>query len=256
MNLKHKIFKIVDDGHNYDFYDKAVVFFIFASIASLVVMSFDGIPLFVKNILWFFEIATAVFFTFDYFVRLWTADIKNIGKKHPYLSYVKSPMAIVDLLAILPFYISLIFPFLAILNFARVLRIIKLVRYSNNAEVIVKVIKNERKALLASLFIIFIILLFASTLIYIAEHEAQPDKYPDIVSSIWWSVVTLTTVGYGDVFPITILGKIVGGFLAITGIFVVAIPVGIMSGAFLEEYKKSTVKKKKYTPSIHKRRNK
>jgi len=152
-------------------------------------------------------------------------------------------MGIVDLAAVLPFYVLLFWPGLQVLNIARILRALKLVRYLKSAEVIVNVVRAERKALTACLFLIGVILFLAASLVYVAEYGAQPDKFPDIITSFWWAIVTLTTVGYGDVYPVTAFGRVIGGFLAISGIFIVAIPTGILSGGFLNEYRKTEEKK-------------
>lgn len=155
------------------------------------------------------------------------------------LTFAFSTMAIIDLLSILPFYIPLATPIdfriLRVLRLTRILRILKIGRYSESLALIGRVLKRSRSDLLVTLFITFLLLLLSSSLMYFVENPAQSDKFRNIVSSAWWTIITLTTVGYGDVYPITILGKILGGFIALLGIGLVALPTGIISSGFMEE---------------------
>ena len=145
---------------------------------------------------------------------------------------------IIDLAAVLPFYLPLIFPmdlrFVRILRLLRLFRILKLTRYNHSMQLVVDVVKDKKAELGITVFVTFLLMLLASAFMYFAEHESQPDKFPNIVASFWWAVTTLTTVGYGDVFPITNAGKLVASFMAILGIAVVALPTGILSSAFFD----------------------
>ena len=163
-----------------------------------------------------------------------------------------SPMAIIDFLAILPFYIEIIayflpkiFPsighltdiidlrFIRVLRLMRLLRIFKLNRYSSSMKMIGDVIKTEKEKLFITIFMTGIMMILSSALVYTVEHDSQPEAFPNIYASMWWAIATLTTVGYGDVYPITPLGKIFSGIIALLGIGLVALPTGILSGSFV-----------------------
>ena len=155
----------------------------------------------------------------------------------------------VDLIAILPFYLPFIFRFdlrfIRILRVLRLLRILKIHRYTQALNLVGNVFYEKRSELGASIFVTFILMLVSSTIMYNLENEVQPEKFPDIISTFWWSVATLTTVGYGDVYPITGWGKLISGIIALLGIGLVAIPTGIISAGFIqkmEENKKNVPK--------------
>lgn len=147
-------------------------------------------------------------------------------------------MAIVDLLAILPVILPMFFTFdarfIRLLRILRLFRLFKLSRYIASMDLIDDVIKHKREQLLVTVVMIGILLLFASSLMYLVENEAQPDKFPDIPSSMWYAVVTITTVGYGDLYPITALGKLLGAFVALLGIGMFALPTSILASGFTE----------------------
>ncbi|MDY0287520.1 MAG: ion transporter [Sphaerochaeta sp.] len=131
------------------------------------------------------------------------------------------------------------------MRLTRILRILKIGRYSESLALISRVLQRSRSDLLVTLFVTFLLLLLASSLMYFVENPAQSDKFPNIVSSSWWTIITLTTVGYGDVYPITTAGKILGGFIALLGIGLVALPTGIISSGFMEEIRLKQVKEEK-----------
>lgn len=163
------------------------------------------------------------------------------------LKYAMSPMAIVDLLAILPFYLPTFLPvdlrFLRIFRLTRVLRMFKLNRYSNSLRLIGKIIKAKREELVVTVFVTFLLLLVASALMFYIEHDVQPEAFPNILSAFWWAVATLTTIGYGDVYPHTDLGRLLSGIIAILGIGLVALPAGIISSGFIQEIQSKRAKK-------------
>lgn len=192
----------------------------------------------------YFEIFSVVVFSIEYVLRLWTCT--EIDKyKHPIwgrIKYVFSIGAIIDLLAIVPFYLPLFITadtrFLRILRLFRLMRVFKLGRYSEAFNSIVSVISKRKEELLTTLAFLLVILILASSAMYYIEHEAQPDVFTSIPSTMWWGVATLTTVGYGDVYPITPYGKILGSFIAILGIGVFALPAGIIATGFESEIRK------------------
>lgn len=125
--------------------------------------------------------------------------------------------------------------FLRILRLFRIMRVFKLTRYNSAMETIVRIMKNEKDKLLYTIFIMGIMIIFASSLMYYVENPVQPEKYPNILASIWWAVTTLTTVGYGDIYPVTPFGKLLCGIIAIIGIMIIALPTGIISSGFISE---------------------
>jgi voltage-gated potassium channel len=178
-------------------------------------------------------------FIIEYILRVWTSDLRERYKNTKYsrLKYVFSPMAIIDLLAVLPVVLNVFIDlrFLRILRLTRILRVFKLSRYSNAINLLRKVVKDKKEELLATIFITFILLFIAATLMYNIEHQEHKDAFPNILSSFWWAVATLTTIGYGDVFPVTALGKFLSALIALLGIGLVALPTGIISSGFIEE---------------------
>jgi voltage-gated potassium channel len=150
-----------------------------------------------------------------------------------------STFGLIDLIAILPFYLPLLFPIdlrvVRILRIMRLIRIFKLGRYSKSLKTINSVLRETRSDLGITIFIAFIMLVLASTLMYYVEGDVQPNKFASIGHSFWWAVATLTTVGYGDVYPVTGMGKLLSGIIALIGIGIVALPTGIISSAFIEK---------------------
>ena len=192
---------------------------------------------------WFyaFEIFTVVVFSIEYILRAWSI-VEEPGYHGPILGrlkYLITPLALVDLIAVLPFFLPALIPldlrFVRVLRLIRLVRVMKLGHYSHSLAHISKVIKSKRSELAASLFILAVLLLFASTIMYYVEHDAQPQSFRSIPAAFWWGIETLTTVGYGDVAPITTLGKICAAVIAVLGIGLFGLPTAIIATGFLEE---------------------
>lgn len=187
----------------------------------------------------FEEVSIAVF-TVEYILRVWICTV-NPDYKHSIrgrLRFMFTPLMLIDLIAIFPFYLPLLFPdlrFLRSLRLFRFFRILKLSRYSASLRTLGRVIRSKKEELIITFFVLFILLFCASSLIYFAEHEAQAEAFPNIPMSMWWGVITLTTVGYGDVYPVTLIGKLLGATLAVLGIGIFALPAGILASGFSEE---------------------
>ena len=196
------------------------------------------------KVLSFAEGIASVVFTIEYALRILTADFlyPESGKFRARIKYVFSPMAVVDLVAILPFWLPMFFPGtmlgLRALRLVRLLRIFKLNRYFDAMKSLCDVIVSKKRELLGSMFFVFILMLISSLLMYSAEHEVQPDVFRNAFSGLWWAVATLTTVGYGDIYPITPLGRLLGAFIAFSGLAAVAIPTGIISSGLTERISK------------------
>lgn len=186
------------------------------------------------------EIAAVLVFTVEYLLRLWVApeDLRQAGKSEAAAraAYIRTPMAIVDLLAIAPIYLEGVasesFGIVAIL---RLFRFFKLTRYSPGMRSLIAAVEAERKALAASSIILFGLIVIAATAMHMVEGVAQPDRFGTIPDAMWWAIVTLTTVGYGDVVPITLAGRIVAGFTMVAGMMMLALPIGIVATAFTQE---------------------
>jgi voltage-gated potassium channel len=200
------------------------------------------------------EVVSVVIFSVEYILRLWTITL-NPKYRRPVLGrlrYAVTLMSLVDLFAILPFYLPLIFPFdlraLRALRLFRIFRLFKMSRYVKALDTLDDVIKAKKEELIVILVMILILLVLASSAMYLAETDAQPDKFPSIPATLWWGVVTLTTVGYGDVSPITPVGKIIAGVIAFLGIGLFALPTGILAAGFAEEIQKRRRKEVKTCP--------
>jgi voltage-gated potassium channel len=202
------------------------------------------------------EIVSVTIFGIEYLLRVWIAPLTpKYAGRFGRLKYAFSLMALVDLLAILPAFLPLFFTLdlrvIRVLRVFRLFRLFKMSRYVQSLDTLDDVIRSKREELLVTVAMIFMLLVLSSSLMYLMEHEAQPDKFPDIPSTLWWGVVTLTTVGYGDLFPITPLGKLFGGFIAFLGIGMFALPTGILASGFAEEIKKRRDKGRVCPPCPH-----
>jgi voltage-gated potassium channel len=189
------------------------------------------------------EVVSVAIFTVEYILRLWVAPLDpQYAGRFGRLRYAFSLMAIIDLVAILPTFLPMVFPmdllFLRFLRTFRLFRLFKMSRYVESFNKLDDVFLAKREELLVSTAMIAILLLFSSILMYLVEHEAQPDKFPSIPGALWWGIVTLTSVGYGDTYPITPLGKLLGGFTAFLGVAMFALPTGIFAAGFAEELAK------------------
>jgi voltage-gated potassium channel len=187
----------------------------------------------------YFEIFSVIFFSLEYLARLYSV-VENPKFSHPVrgrLKYLISPLALVDLLAFLPFYVSRLsvdLRFLRIFRLMAVFRMFKIVRYLHALSIFRRVLRDRKEQLVLSFFFILFVLVIISFIMFLVEHEAQPDKFSSIPATMWWGIATLTTVGYGDLVPITPLGKFLGGLFAITGVGLLALPAGILSSGFFE----------------------
>ena len=188
---------------------------------------------------WFklFNLISVVAFTLEYLARLWIApeNPRYKGGLRGHLKYIYSPMALVDLIAILPFYLPFVGVDMRHLRAARLFRVFKIMRYSRTMKLFQKVFVKKREELTVTFVFLLFMLLFSASMMYFAENQAQPEHFSSIPASMWWAIVTLTTVGYGDVFPVTMIGKMFAASIAVLGIGLFALPTGILGSAFVEE---------------------
>ena len=186
-----------------------------------------------------FEVFSVIIFTIEYLLRLWSC-VENEAYKHPIsgrLRFIFSAWGLIDLFAILPFFLSFFLTDLAFVRILRLLRMLRLFRvskYFHALRVIQKVLKEKQEELVLSMVFVIFMLIISSSLVYYVEHEAQPYAFTSIPESMWWGVNTMTTVGYGDLHPITPWGKLLGGIIAILGVALFALPTGILASGFAE----------------------
>jgi voltage-gated potassium channel len=240
--LRRWIFDLVNDraptrtGRAFNI---AMMILIALNVVLIVLESFQSLRTVGSPLFRWLELFSVAIFSLEYLLRLVTADMKY-PEKTPLaavFSYLASPLALIDLLAILPFYLPLLISmdwrFIRIIRILRLVRLLKLNRYSRALKLIGDVLIEKRADLGVTIFI-------ASTIMYSIEGEVQPQAFPNIISTFWWAVATLTTVGYGDVYPITPWGKLLSGLMAIIGIGIVALPTGIISATFVGKLTKPT----------------
>jgi voltage-gated potassium channel len=225
---------------------------IILNVVAVILSSFENIASSYGSQLSIFECFSVIVFSVEYILRLWTADYKYPKSKFPRIKYVISFIAIIDLLAILPFYLPLVIVvdlrYLRILRLFRLFRVLKLKRYHKSLDIMAAVFNSEKEKIFMTIFITGLLLLLASSMMYSIENAVQPDKFPNIPATLWWAVATLTTVGYGDVYPITVAGKILSGIIAILGIGLVALPSGIISSGFISAASKGKEQPDKICP--------
>ena len=239
---RKRIFEIIQIGNREDFpsraFDIFIVTAIVLNIAVLILDTFDQLSAY-DGVFRTVEIVTILIFCVEYALRIWTADLlypdeKKKGKA--ILKFIFSFDGLVDLLTILPFFFL---SGMGAVRFLRVARIFHLFRINTQYEsfqVITSVLKEKRNAILYSVFIIVVLILASSLTMYSVEHAAQPEAFKNAFSGIWWSVSTVFTVGYGDIYPVTVLGRVLGVIITFLGVGAVAIPTGILSAGFVEHY--------------------
>ena len=242
--LRHRVYEILEgvrvDDPVADALDTFLVVLILANVAAFAA---ETVPALHHDYgFWFnaFEVFSVGVFTIEYVARIWTAvEVPFLRRQSGWrarLSWARRPYLIIDLLAILPFYLHHMMGLdLRFVRVLRLLRFLKLSRYSPAMHTLVRVLYNERRALSGAGLLLFAAVTFAATGIYFLENQAQPDRFGSVPESAWWAIATLTTVGYGDVVPITPLGKLFGAFVMVTGLCILALPVAIISTGFSQE---------------------
>ncbi len=242
---KRRIFDIIQLGTQPDLisrgFDYSLVAMIMINLLILVIDTFDP-AVHYQAVLDAVESVTVVFFVIEYVLRLWTAEYLYPGKSVPMaaLHFAFSFYGLIDLLSILPYLLPFFFPtgFVAfrILRVFRVFRLFRVNAQYDAFNVVVDVLRNKRQQLFSSICIILIMMLASSICMYSLEHEAQPDVFKNAFSGIWWAVSTLLTVGYGDIYPVTPAGQFMAIVISFLGVGLVAIPTGIISAGFVEQY--------------------
>ena len=243
---RKRISEIIEVGSSGDWlsrgYDIASTLILLINLSATVLYTFDYMEDNFGAVLLIAEAVTVSFFAVDYVLRIWTAKYSRRAKlvKNAVLDYALSFTGIIDLFSFLPYYLPFFFPsgaaFFRMFRVIRIFRLFQINAYYDSLNVITQVIASKKQQLMSSVFIIFVLMFASSLCMYSLEHEAQPEVFKNAFSGIWWSVSTLLTVGYGDIYPVTTLGQIFGILISFLGVGMVAIPTGIISAGFVEQY--------------------
>jgi voltage-gated potassium channel len=184
-----------------------------------------------------FEICSVSIFAVEYVLRVWSVpEQTDLDANRGFISrvrYMLTPMALLDLIVILPFFLGFFFQMdLRVLRVLRLFRVFRLSRYSSSMSVLVHVLKEESANIGAAMFVLMMMIILAANIVYLAEHDAQPEAFGTIPDALWWAVITMTTIGYGDVIPVTVIGRVCGAGIGILSVGMVALPAGILASGF------------------------
>lgn len=243
----HALFEVGAGGRLGEYIDYFIMLLIVANAISVMLETVQSLYTQYTVAFFAFEAVSVLVFSTEYIGRLWAAPEHPDYSSHPVwarLDYATSPYMVIDFLAIIPFLFGAFVDlrFLRALRLFRFLRLLKLTRYSKSLQTFFTALHIKREELVITSFVGTIILMVASSLMYFAERNAQPEAFSSIPETLWWGVITLTTVGYGDVTPVTPFGKVIGAIIAVTGIGLFALPASIMASGFIEAAQGNTVK--------------
>lgn len=238
---KKRIFDIIQIGQREDLASRAFDLFIVAvilvNIAVLFLETFDAAKAY-SRVLYTVELITIIIFGIEYLLRIWTAEYlyPDRSKGRAVLRFLVSFEGIVDLCTILPFFFLTGFIVFRMLRVVRIFHLFRINAHYDSINVIASVLIEKRNQLISSIFIILVLMMASSLCMYSAEHAVQPEVFENAFSGIWWSMATILTVGYGDIYPVTILGRGMAIVISFLGVGAVAIPTGIISAGFVEQY--------------------
>ena len=250
-SVKRRIFDIIQIGKQEDLpsriFDISLVAVIILNIAAMFLETFEELEPW-RGLFNAVESVTVLLFCVEYALRIWTAEYlyPGLSRGKAVWKFLRSYDGVIDLLTILPFFFLSGFVVFRMLRVVRIFHLFRLNAQYDSFNVIKSVLYEKRNQIASSVFIIVILMLASSLFMYSAEHEAQPEAFRNALSGIWWSVSTLLTVGYGDIYPVTVLGKAMAIVITFLGVGVVAIPTGIISAGFVEQY----TKMQQETPAI------
>ena len=243
LSLKERVYRILEQPDASDpiakVWNLIIVGAIVVSTLALIAETVQSVHRQFHPILRTIEFASLGLFGAEYVMRLWAITCAP-RYSHPLfgrLRFAITPLALIDLLAIAPAFAAagVDLRFLRVARLARVLRILKLARYSQGMGLIGRVVRRKKEELFVALGLFVILLVMTSALMYFAEHHVQPKAFSSIPAAMWWAVVTMTTLGYGDVYPVTVMGRVLAGVTALLGIFAFALPTSILGAGFLAE---------------------
>ena len=237
------ITRIGDTGETFSrAYDIVSMLAVAVNILAVVLFTFDSMEKRCGSLLLTVEAVTVAFFAVDYVLRLWSARyaFPGLTELQALKKYIFSFSGIIDLLSFLPYYLPVFFPAGAtvfkIFRVIRILRLFQINAYYDSLRIISDVLSSTKQQLISSVFIIIVLMLGSSLCMYSIEHEAQPEVFSNAFSGIWWAASTVLTIGYGDIYPVTTVGKLFGIFITFLGVGMVAIPTGIISAGFVDQY--------------------
>jgi voltage-gated potassium channel len=242
--------EIVGDKHWDKVINVFIIVLIILNVAAVIIETVDEIHIKYKTFFYYFDLISVIIFTIEYVLRVWSSNHEEKYKHSVWgrLKYMVSAGALIDLIAILPFFLPLILGVkidlreLRMLRLLRVLRLFRLTAYTTAAHMIANVFKKRAKELAISFVLAIFLIIIASCIMYFAEHltpSEKETKFSSIPATIWWAVVTLTTTGYGDMYPLTAWGKAMASIIMLAGVAFFAIPAGILSAGFQEEFRKN-----------------
>ena len=246
MALRKRIFQIIEVGSLDDYpsrlYDFVNMLAIVVNLMISILYTFEEFRTPYGHLALAIEAVTVAFFAIDYALRLFTAKVKygKFSEPHALIRYIFSFGGLVDLCSFLPYYLPIFFPSgvvaFRMFRVARIFRLFRITAYYDSLSVITEVITSKKQQILSSVFLIAILMIASSLCMYSLENAAQPDVFTNAFSGIWWAVSTLLTVGYGDIYPITTMGKVFSIIVTFLGVGMVAIPTGIISAGFVDQY--------------------
>jgi voltage-gated potassium channel len=240
-NFRKRIFEIIQIGSRSDIpsflFDALLITIVILNILSLILESFDHLS-FMAGVFNIIDIVSIIFFLTEYVLRIVTSDYLYPDEKKTVAAwkFISSLDGVIELLTILPFYYLSGFVVFRLLRVARILRLFKINSTYDSFHVILSVFKDKLSQIMSSVLIILILMLSSSICMYSVEHEVQPDVFSNALSGMWWAATTIFTVGYGDMAPVTLMGKVIGIIIDFLAMAVVAIPTGIISAGFVEKY--------------------
>lgn len=218
----------------------ALILLIISNVAAVFIESYQGNESTYSELFFYFELFSISVFTIEYLVRLWICveadEYKDLSPGKARIKHAFRIITLIDLIAIAPFFLALLFPIdLRYLRLMRLLRLLKLTHYFKGFSIFLTVVMRELGSISSAIFTMMTLVIIAAGLMFSAEHEAQPEAFGTIIDALWWSVVTMTTVGYGDVVPITYGGKLIASGIMLLGVGFVALPAAILAARFGEE---------------------
>ncbi len=239
-DLKARIFGILAPGdEDSKYFDFFIMGLILLNVAAVVLETVQSIYTPYASLFHAFEVFSVVVFSVEYILRVWscTEDPRFKDPLRGRLRFMVTPLGLIDLMAVLPFYLPFVsadLRFVRAMRLFRLFRVLKLARYSESLQTFVDVLRLKKEELLLMFFAIMILLVISSSIMYEAEHVAQPEAFASIPAAMWWGIVTLATVGYGDVYPVTTWGRFIGSIVVILGIGLFALPTGVLASGFAE----------------------
>ena len=244
VRMKHRVHEILEIGEGGDWVSKgvdaALMALIMANVAEIIFATDPRVSGAASGFFHYFEMASFGIFAVEYLLRVWscTEDPRFTHPVYGRLRFICHPLMLADATAVFSYFIIMFLPTgldLGVLRTMRLMsRLISLARYSAGMQAVVSVASARKSELLAVVSVVGALIVMASSLMYLVEHSAQPDKFSSIPETMWWSVITVTTVGYGDVAPVTLAGRLLAGFIALLGVAIFALPAGILGSGFME----------------------